>query len=229
MAALFLHSNILQHNAHREETFAQLDTDKKVVCEEWQFVLFFFKCIFTVRNEGNVFTGVCLSTGRGGGIPACLATGLGGGACSQGDACSGGAALGGACSGGCLLRGCLLQGGCLLWEVCSQGGCSWGEVLALGGLLLGGSALGGVETPRKQTVTVVDGTHPTGIHSCSKTNYSSVADPGFSKWGGVVLSQMGGVHILFSGKKCMKLKEIGLKWGGTRLLAPCYSKITIFL
>ena len=57
----------------------------------------------------------------------------------------------------------------------------------------------------------------------------AVADPGFSKWGGAVLSQMGGAHILFSGKKCMKLKEIGLKWGGTRLLAPCYSKITIFL
>ena len=42
----------------------------------------------------------------------------------------------------------------------------------------------------------------------------TVADPGFSKWGGAVLSQMGGVHILFSDKKCMKLKEIGLKWGG---------------
>ena len=41
----------------------------------------------------------------------------------------------------------------------------------------------------------------------------AVADPGFSKWGGAVLSQMGGAHILFSGKKCMKLKEIGLKWG----------------
>ena len=39
----------------------------------------------------------------------------------------------------------------------------------------------------------------------------------------------GGAHILFSGKKCMKLKEIGLKWGGARLLVPCYSKITIFL
>ena len=35
--------------------------------------------------------------------------------------------------------------------------------------------------------------------------------------GGAVLSQMGGgAHILFSGKKCMKLKEIGLKWGGGR-------------
>ena len=55
--------------------------------------------------------------------------------------------------------------------------------------------------------------------------------------GGSRIFQMGGrcfvtngeAHILFSGKKCMKLKEIGLKWGGARLLAPCYSKITIFL
>ena len=57
-----------------------------------------------------------------------------------------------------------------------------------------------------------------------------VADPGFSKWGGGrCFVTNGGVHILFSGKKCMKLKEIGLKWGGACLLAPCYSKITIFL
>ena len=47
--------------------------------------------------------------------------------------------------------------------------------------------------------------------------------------GGRCFVTNGGAHILFSGKKCMKLKEIGLKWGGTRLLAPCYSKITIFL
>ena len=57
----------------------------------------------------------------------------------------------------------------------------------------------------------------------------TVADPGFSKWGGRCFVENGGAHILFSGKKCMKLKEIGLKWGGARLLAPCYSKITIFL
>ena len=47
--------------------------------------------------------------------------------------------------------------------------------------------------------------------------------------GGRCFVTNGGVHILFSGKKCMKLKEIGHKWGGARLLAPCYSKITIFL
>ena len=58
---------------------------------------------------------------------------------------------------------------------------------------------------------------------------SAVADPGFSKWGGRCFVANGGAHILFLGKKCMKLKEIGLKWGGARLLAPCYSKITIFL
>ena len=47
--------------------------------------------------------------------------------------------------------------------------------------------------------------------------------------GGRCFVANGGAHILFSGKKCMKLKEIGLKWGGARLLVPCYSKITIFL
>ena len=47
--------------------------------------------------------------------------------------------------------------------------------------------------------------------------------------GGRCFVTNGGEHILFSGKKCMKLKEIGLKWGGARLSAPCYSKITIFL
>ena len=31
--------------------------------------------------------------------------------------------------------------------------------------------------------------------------------------GGRCFVANGGVHILFSGKKCMKLKEIGLKWG----------------
>ena len=41
----------------------------------------------------------------------------------------------------------------------------------------------------------------------------TVADPGFSKWGGRCFVANGGAHILFSGKKCMKLKEIGLKWG----------------
>ena len=43
----------------------------------------------------------------------------------------------------------------------------------------------------------------------------SVADPGFSN-GGHCFVTNGGAHILFSGKKCMKLKEIGLKWGGRR-------------
>ena len=62
-------------------------------------------------------------------------------------------------------------------------------------------------------------------------------DPDTVQWwiqdfpnGGALFCRKWGAHILFSGKKCMKLKEIGLKWGGgVRLLAPCYSKITIFL
>ena len=32
--------------------------------------------------------------------------------------------------------------------------------------------------------------------------------------GGRCFVTNGGAHILFSGKKCMKLKEIGLKMGG---------------
>ena len=111
--------------------------------------------------EGSVFTRVCQSfcsqgeglcypsmhcrwypsmpCSRGCAIPACLAAGWGG-----------------------LLRGGLLQGGCLLW---------WSGRSARGGLLLGGPASGGCGDPtppsRKQTATVADGTHPTGMHSCS--------------------------------------------------------------
>ena len=51
----------------------------------------------------------------------------------------------------------------------------------------------------------------------------------FPNGGGRCFVANGGEHILFSGKKCMKLKEIGLKWGGACLLTPCHSKITIFL
>ena len=35
--------------------------------------------------------------------------------------------------------------------------------------------------------------------------------------GGRCFVANGGAHILFSGKKCMKLKEIGLKWGGAHV------------
>ena len=62
-------------------------------------------------------------------------------------------------------------------------------------------------------------------YSCSSTQWRIQDFPN----GGRCFVTNGGAHILFSGKKCMKLKEIGLKWGGARLLAPCYSKITIFL
>ena len=45
------------------------------------------------------------------------------------------------------------------------------------------------------------GVHGGGVHSGG-----AVADPGFSKWGGHCFVTNGGAHILFSGKKCMKLK-----------------------
>ena len=45
---------------------------------------------------------------------------------------------------------------------CSRGVCSWGCLLR-GGSARGG---GGEPPPRKQTATVADGTHPTGMHSC---------------------------------------------------------------
>ena len=63
--------------------------------------------------------------------------------------------------GGCLVPGVLLQGGA--W---SQGVAWSGGVPAPRGACSGGSAP--VETPRKQTATVADGAHPTGMHSCLK-------------------------------------------------------------
>ena len=59
------------------------------------------------------------------------------------------------CSRGVCYPSMLAAGG-----VCSRGS-------ALGGLLLGGLLPGGVwRPPQKQTATVADGTHPTGMHSC---------------------------------------------------------------
>ena len=130
--------------------------------------------------EGYVFTGVCLSTG---GI-----------ACSWGGCLVlGVSARGGACSRRCLVLGCLLPGGAWSQGVPGPGGVSApGGCLILGGCLLpggclvpggvpgpgGGLLLGGLvsqhalrqTSPPGETTTAVDGTHPTGKHSC----YSSV-------------------------------------------------------
>ena len=43
--------------------------------------------------------------------------------------------------------------------------------LAARGCLLGGGVACGDPSPRKQTATVADGTHPTGMHSCFKDFY----------------------------------------------------------
>ena len=77
----------------------------------------------------------CNRSQGGGGVP-----GPGWGVCSRGR---------GAWSWGGLLQG-LLSGGCLVWGVCSQGG--WYPSMHLG-------------SPPGETVTAVDGTHPTGMHS----------------------------------------------------------------
>ena len=104
-----------------------------------------FLYLITVRNEVAkvmfLHVSVILFTG-GGAIPACIAGGI--------PAClaAGGSALGGA--------------------ACSRGVCSRRGLL-LGGLLPVGvpAPRGSVEPPpQKQTATVADGTHPTGIHSC---------------------------------------------------------------
>ena len=94
--------------------------------------------------EGYVFTGVCLSTGWGGGIPACLAGGI--------PACLA-AGLWGCAFLACIAGGipaCLATG---LQGVCSQGcACSGGSAaggLVPGGLLLGGSTARGVWRPPK--------------------------------------------------------------------------------
>ena len=100
--------------------------------------------VITVRNEVAkvmfLHVSVILSTGEGA-IPASIAGGI--------PAClaAGGSALGG---GGTCSVGWWV--GCLLW-----GGLLWGEVVP---------GLGAWRPPRKQTATVADGTHPTGMHSC---------------------------------------------------------------
>ena len=66
----------------------------------------------------------------------------------------------------------LQQGGGCSRGVCSRGVCSQGECLLQGVPAQGWGLLrGGVETPpfQKQTATVADGTHPTGMHSCIET------------------------------------------------------------
>ena len=83
-----------------------------------------FKFITTRKRslgQGNIFTGVCLSTGGGGacsrGVPAPWGVPAPGGCLVQEGGCSGGCLLwgvpapggGGAWSGGCLVWGCLVE------------------------------------------------------------------------------------------------------------------------
>ena len=108
--------------------------------------------IFTARKrsfgQGNMFTGVCLSTWGG-----CLVRRSG---------------PGGWLVWGCLVRGAWSQGVPGLGGAWS-GGSAWsGGCLVLGYLVLGrlpGPGEGLVETP-PQMATAAGSTHPTGMHSC---------------------------------------------------------------
>ena len=62
-----------------------------------------------------------------------------------------------------LVPGGLAQGECLLWGPGTQGGSVPGGVPGRGVLLLGGVS----QHALRQTATVADGTHPTGMHSCN--------------------------------------------------------------
>ena len=90
--------------------------------------------------EGYVFTRVCDSVHRGGVLSQHALQVVSQHALQQGEVCSGGVpARGGVC---------LLEGGSAPGGTCS------------------GGVGGGGRPPRKQTATVADGTHPTGMHSC---------------------------------------------------------------
>ena len=95
--------------------------------------------IFTLRNEVAKVMFLHVSvilSGGGGGIPACNA----------GD-----------------IPTCLAPGGVLFQHALQLGGLLWG-VCSWGGLLLEGLL---PDPPSgKQTATVPDGMHPTGMHSC---------------------------------------------------------------
>ena len=113
--------------------------------------------------EGYFFTGVCLSTG------GCLLLGGAwswGGVCSWGDAWSRGVCL--------LPEGCLVQGGAWSWGVpgprgvCS-GGCLVPRVCSQGGWY---PSMHWGRHPG-ETATAVDGTHPTGMHSCNYNTFTS--------------------------------------------------------
>ena len=101
--------------------------------------IFFITARKQSLGQGDMFTGVCLSTG------GCLVP-WGWGAWSRGVPAPGGLVPRGACSRG-------------VW---SGGVPGPGEVPAWGGGLVWEGCL--VETPR--TATAAGGTHPTGMHSC---------------------------------------------------------------
>ena len=113
-------------------------------------------------GQGNIFTPVCHSVHKGGGVSQHALQVVSQHALQQGGAWSRGSA-----PGGCLVWGSAPKGGGA-WSggVCSQGECLvWGGLLHEGGTWSGGGWWCLVETPR--TATAAGGTHPTGMHSCN--------------------------------------------------------------
>ena len=114
--------------------------------------------------EGYVFTRVSDSLFHGGG----------GGVCYPSIHCRWYPSMpysGVVCSqGGVYSWGVLLPGGLLPWGLLREGACSSGECLLQWGVpALGGVPARGVwRPPQKQTATVANSTHPTGMHSCSE-------------------------------------------------------------
>ena len=129
---------LTNHNCKARSEFTELPAGCMGVV--WVTILYIYR---PQRScEGYVFTGICLSTGRGAwsreGYPL-----LGGGAWSQGGVCSWGVSA----PGGAWSRGGLVPG--VAW---SHGG------------LVSQHALR--QTPPGETATAADGTHPTGMNFC---------------------------------------------------------------
>ena len=117
-------------------------------CEQFLCRISFLTCHFyrphTKLREGNVFTPVCMSfCSQGGTCVTCIA----GGACMA--------------SGGMNGRRHVWQGVCMMGGACVGGGMHSMGTCTVGACMSEGMHAGG-------TATQVDGTHPTGMHSCDE-------------------------------------------------------------
>ena len=120
--------------------------------------------VITVRNEVAkvMFLQVSVCPQGGGGILACLAGGIPACLAARGVLSQHALQVVSQHALQQVSRGVPGLGGAWSWGGLLWGACSRGMPTPEGCLLLGGVD----ETPPKQTATVVDGMHPTGMHSC---------------------------------------------------------------